>query len=103
MSRYTVYVVPDDFRSIKPLPGHMRQRVSRAIDELADNPRPSYSKQLEVADMEDPAREVRRLRIDNWRVVYLVSEDEQTVDVVAVRKRPPYDYGDLAQLLGGQV
>ena len=62
MSRYTVYVVPDEFRSIKHLPGYVRQRVSRAIDELADNPSPSYSKQLEVADMEDPAREVRRRR-----------------------------------------
>jgi mRNA interferase RelE/StbE len=101
MSRYAVYVVPDEFRSIKRLPGNVRQRVTRAIDELADNPRPPHSKQLEIAELEGPPGEVRRLRIDNWRVVYLVSDDEKTVDVVAVRKRPPYDYGDLAQLLGG--
>ena len=25
MSRYTVYVVPDEFRSIKRLPGNVRQ------------------------------------------------------------------------------
>ncbi len=103
MSRYTLYVVPDEFRSIKRLPGNVRQRVRHAIDELADNPRPPRSKQLDVADMEGPAPEVRRLRIDNWRVVYLVSDDEKTVDVVAVRRRPPYDYGDLAQLLGRQI
>jgi hypothetical protein len=29
-----------------------------------------------------------------------MSEQEKAVDVVAVRKRPPYDYGDLGELLG---
>ena len=103
MSRYTVYVVPDEFRSIKRLPGNVRQRVRHAIDDLADNPRPPHSRQLEVAELEGSPAEVRRLRIDNWRVVYLVSDDEKTVDVVAVRKRPPFDYGDLGQLLGRQM
>ena len=103
MSRYTVYVVPDEFHTIKQLPGSVRQRVKRAIDDLADNPRPSNSKQLDVSDEEDLACEVRRLRIHNWRVVYRITEEEKAVDVVAVRKRPPYDYGDLAELLGRQT
>ena len=34
MSRYTVYILPDEFRSIKRLPGQMRQRVKHAIDKL---------------------------------------------------------------------
>jgi hypothetical protein len=32
--------------------------------------------------------------------VYALTEVEQVVDVLAVRKRPPYDYGDLSALLG---
>jgi hypothetical protein len=28
MSRYTLYVVPDEFRSIKRLPGKVRQRIT---------------------------------------------------------------------------
>jgi mRNA interferase RelE/StbE len=100
MSRYTVYVLPEEFRRIKRLPGHVRQRVKYAIDELADDPRPTQSKKLDVADLEDSGREVRRVRRDNWRIVYVVSDGEAMVDVVAVRKRPPYDYGDLAELLG---
>jgi len=32
--------------------------------------------------------------------VYAVTEADKTIDVLAVRKRPPYDYGDLDQLLG---
>ena len=100
MTGYTVYILPDEFRRIKRLPGHVRQRVKRAIDELAEDPRPVRSKEFDVADVEATGVEVRRLRLDHWRIVYVVSEEERTVDVVAVRKRPPYDYGDLGELLG---
>lgn len=98
MSQYAVYVLPGEFRTIKRLPGNVRQRIKRAIDGLSDNPRPTGSKQLQVSDEKELAWELWRLRIDNWRIVYLISEEERTVDVVAVRKRPPYDYGDLAEL-----
>jgi mRNA interferase RelE/StbE len=37
--------------------------------------------------------------LDKWRIVYVITESESTVDVLAVRKRPPYDYGDLTALL----
>jgi mRNA interferase RelE/StbE len=96
MSRYTVYVTPTALHEIKDLPGHIKQRVRRAIDALAENPRPSDSKQL---DLPDEVFSVWRLRFDRWRILYVVSEDEKTVDVLAVRRRPPYDYADLAQLL----
>jgi mRNA interferase RelE/StbE len=99
MSRYTVYVLPDEFRRIKQLPGNVRQRVKNVIDKRADDPRPTQSKKLDVAGAEDPTREVRRVRLDNWRIVYVISEQEKAVDVVAVRKRPPCDYGDLGEIL----
>jgi len=47
------------------------------------------------------ASELYRIRMDRWRILYLVDEAERTVDVLAVRRRPPYDYGDLEQLLAG--
>jgi mRNA interferase RelE/StbE len=102
MSQYSVYVVPDEFRAIKKLPGNVRHRVRSAIDELADNPRPRHGKRLDDPDVKELACEVWRLRIDNWRIVYLITEAEKVIDVVAVRKRPPYDYGDLAKSLSGQ-
>ncbi|MBI1904200.1 MAG: hypothetical protein HYS13_24155 [Planctomycetia bacterium] len=34
MSRYTVYVTPGAWKEIKRLPGHIRQRVRRAVDAL---------------------------------------------------------------------
>jgi mRNA-degrading endonuclease RelE of RelBE toxin-antitoxin system len=47
MSRYTVYVLPDEFRQIKRLPGNVRQRVKNFIDELAEDPRSTQSKKLD--------------------------------------------------------
>ncbi len=96
MSRYTVYVIPRAWQEIKNLPGYMRQRVRRAIDAFADNPRPPESKQLNVPDLEP---DLYRLRLDRWRGIYAVTEDQGVVDVLAVRKRPPYDYDDLESLI----
>jgi mRNA interferase RelE/StbE len=63
---------------------------------LSDNPRPPQSKRLDLPEVD---AEVWRLRLDNWRILYAIDESEQIVDVLAVRKRPPYDYGDLEKLL----
>lgn len=96
VNKYTVYVTLDAWREIKELPGFVRQRVKRAIDNLATDPRPPDSKALNVPDVD---LEVRRLRLDDWRIVYAIVEADKAIDVLAVRKRPPYDYGDLEKLL----
>ena len=96
MSRYEVYTLPQAWDEMKNLPGHMRQRVRRAVKALADDPRPAGSKRLDVPGFE---RELRRLQMEKWRIVYVITENEGIVDVLAVRKRPPYDYGDLTTLL----
>ena len=96
MSQYKVYVTPSAWQEVKDLPGHMRQRVKRAIDDLASNPRPPDGKALELPNFD---YNVWRLRLDKWRIVYLITEADHIIDVLAVRKRPPYDYGDLEKLM----
>jgi mRNA interferase RelE/StbE len=87
VSAYTLYVTPDAWNEIKKLPGNMRQRVRRAIEKLAEQPRPPKSKALTIPELEC---DVRRLRLERWRIVYATTETSQTVDVLAVRKRPPF-------------
>jgi mRNA interferase RelE/StbE len=96
VSHFKVYTTPRALKEAQDLPGHVRQRVKRAIRALADNPRPSGSKDLDVADLQP---EIRRLKLDKWRVIYAITEVDNAIDVLAVRKRPPYDYGDLETLL----
>ena len=100
MKRYDVWIEPAVYQVRKRLPGRFRQRVKRAIAALADDPRPPNSRALDVSDLDVPPDvELRRIRMDPWRMVYAVNDAEAWVWVLAVRKRPPYDYEDLEELL----
>lgn len=93
---YQIEVSPGARAEIPRLPGHVRQRIRRAISALAEDPRPPTSRLL---DHDLAVGEPRRLRIDRWRIVYAVlGGDRRIVAVVAVRRRPPYTYQDLATL-----
>jgi mRNA-degrading endonuclease RelE of RelBE toxin-antitoxin system len=96
LSQYTVYVSQRAWKEIQDLPGNVRQRAKRAIDDLADNPLPPAAKKLDTPEF---VHDLRRLRLDKWRIVYTVSESDHVVDVLAIRRRPPYDYGDLGRLI----
>lgn len=93
---YTVFVMPQAWQEMNALPGNMRQRVRREVDRLRNNPKPAQSKQLEVAIS---GVVLYRVRLDRWRLVYAVNEAAQQIQVLAVRKRPPYNYDDLDELL----
>ena len=97
---YKVWTRPQALKETAALPGHVRQRVKRAISDLAANPRPPESQDMGTpADVLGEGYEARRLRLDRWRVVYLVDHDNEWVYVLAVRRRPPYDYADLVELI----
>jgi mRNA interferase RelE/StbE len=86
---------------IADLPGNVRQRVRRAVGHLPQNPRPEQSKVLDLPeDLRQPHLEARRLRMDQWRVIYIIDDDLEQINILAVRRRPPYDYADLEELLG---
>ena len=102
MSHYEVYITPSAWKEIQKLPGKIRQRVKKSIDSFVTSPRIARSQELDTDGLDilqDKEIEVRRLRIDNWRIVYAITESEQYIDVLTVRKRPPYDYANLAELL----
>lgn len=104
MTAYTVYITPRAWDELNALPGNMRQRLRRDITSLATMPRPSVSKALSlpetIAHLAASAdTELRRLRIERWRVVYAVSDTDATVDILTIQKCPPYDYGNLNELL----
>src|SRR5574341_23767 len=95
------YITPDALREIKALPGYVRQRVKRAVGDLANDPYPAHSNELDFPDdlISEVDVKVRRICLDKWRILYAITETEAVIDVLAVRKRPPYDYGDLEALL----
>ena len=96
---YELWIRDEARNEIGRLPGHMRQRVRRAVQNLASEPRPPQSRPMKASAGLDV--EVRRIRLERWRLIYVVDEAWSEVGVLAVRRRPPYDYRDLSELLAG--
>ena len=104
MASYQVEVTSQVRKEIRRLPGNIRQRVIRTLRALRQEPRPHNSQPLDTAKAGielEPGVELCRIRISSWRVVYLVEEEWKLISVLAVRKRPPYQYDDLDKLVRG--
>jgi hypothetical protein len=98
---YDLYVEPEVHAARAHLPGNMRQRLRPAITALAAAPRPPDSPQIDTTSLDLRGDiEIRRLRMDRWHIVYALYDGEQWVWVLALHRRPPYDYGDLPDLIG---
>ena len=70
---YSVFVEPDVHISRSQIPGNLRQRVRRLIEELGRTPRPQSSIALDVEGLAlAPDIEVRRVRIDALRLIYVL-------------------------------
>jgi mRNA interferase RelE/StbE len=63
---------------LRRLPGHVRQRARRAIQELAHEARPGDAKELREKSG------FYRLRLDGWRIVYRVDDENQVVRILRV-------------------
>ena len=55
-------------------------RISDKILELEDDPRPQGCRKLR-------GLEGWRIRVGNWRVIYIIDDTEQLVTIVAVKRR----------------
>gem|GEM_PF-543922 len=94
---YDLFLEPEVHAAREQLPGNMRQRVRRTIAALAASPRLSDSAAMNTAGLELRYDvELRRIRMEHWRIVYAVCDAEQWVWVLTIRRRPPYGYDDLA-------
>jgi mRNA-degrading endonuclease RelE of RelBE toxin-antitoxin system len=101
MDSYQVEITNAARREIRNLPGHARPLVFREIQTLEKDARPYTSRGMKSTKTFKIPKdmELRRIRIDRWRVVYVIEPDLSLVTVLAVRKRPPYQNDDLEELL----
>jgi mRNA interferase RelE/StbE len=98
--RFRLWIEPEVHSTRESLPGNIRQRMKRIINGLADNPRPANSRLLDVEELEISAHiEIRRVRLDKWRILYAVNEIEGWVWILQIHKRPPYQYEDLPKIV----
>lgn len=80
MASYNVLIKPSATKELEAIPQKDRLRVVTKIRSLADNPRPIGCEKLS-------GREEYRLRQGRYRVVYSVSDPDQTVLIVKIAHR----------------
>lgn len=102
-SQFRVWLKPSVHKIRDRLPGKVRHRIRQLLDQLRADPRPSNSRMLELSD-EAPASvrrgwEVRRARIEDWRIIYAIHLEWNEIGVLLIARRPPYSYEDLGELL----
>ena len=60
-------------------------RISKAIDTLADNPRPPGCLQVKTAEG------LWRIRVGDWRIGYEIDDEARTVTIITVGHRSEFD------------
>lgn len=78
---YSISVTPNARRSLGKLSHESAERIARAIDALASEPRPTGCKKLKGAD------ELWRIRVGDYRVIYTINDGKLLVLVVRVGHR----------------
>jgi mRNA interferase RelE/StbE len=77
---YTVILKRSAERELAGLPAQLHERITRKLLELEDNPRPHGVQKLHGQDR-------YRLRIGDYRVLCIIDDRTQTVEIVAVGHR----------------
>ena len=80
MASYKLLIKPSAVKELEAVPARDRRKVAAKIQALAVDPRPRGSEKLS-------GQERYRLRQGDYRVVYAIDHDAQTVLVVKIGNR----------------
>jgi mRNA interferase RelE/StbE len=78
--RFAVHIKASAERDMTSLPKTIFRTVSKKILDLESNPRPQRCKKLS-------GREEYRVRVGDYRVLYIVNDVTKVIDIVAVGHR----------------
>ena len=81
--RYNLLILPSARRQLRQFQStHHRKRedIVAGIMSLAENPRPATARKL-------VNREEWRLRVGNYRILYLIDDAQQTITITAIAHR----------------
>jgi mRNA interferase RelE/StbE len=81
MAIYQVIFARSAARELSRLDRHVAERVLRATEKLAADPRPVGCAKLTGSQND------WRIRVGDWRVLYTIDDAARVVDVAAVRHR----------------
>jgi mRNA interferase RelE/StbE len=77
---YTIYLKRSAEKELEDLPAKMHDKIIEALLSLKDDPFPRNAKKLH-------GREGVRIRVGNYRVLYVVDERGKKIEVISVADR----------------
>ena len=78
---YQIQVSKSAFKELEQLPQTQYIRIAKAIDALADEPRPFGCKKLKNKESQ------YRIRVGVYRIVYSIYDNLLLIDIIRVRHR----------------
>ncbi len=81
MGDYTITFARSARKELESFDAHIVSRIFPKIEALAKAPRPAGCRKLQGE------KNLWRIRVGDYRVIYTIDDDEQYVDIVAVRHR----------------
>ena len=81
MARYALEIKPSARKELEKLSDTLIVRMAPKIDGLAADPRPSGSRKLRGY------KDIWRIRVGDYRVVYIVDDDRKMVSVTRIAHR----------------
>jgi mRNA interferase RelE/StbE len=88
---YSIQLTPRAAREYRQLPRNIQERVSRRIDELADEPRPHGAEKLAGHNP------LYRVRVGEYRIIYEVRDVDAVIAITLIGHRRDV-YRDLDNL-----
>jgi mRNA interferase RelE/StbE len=81
LSDYSLEIKPSARKELEALPDHALARTVHKIESLAHTPRPAGCKKLQGY------KDHWRVRVGDWRVVYIIDDKAKLVSVTRVAHR----------------
>jgi len=81
MADYSIVFARSARKELESLSAKLVQRIFPTIEALAKEPPPKGCRKLTAE------KNLWRLRVGDYRVIYTIDDDKQAIDVVAVRHR----------------
>jgi mRNA interferase RelE/StbE len=79
---YNISINQSALKELGKLPKAMAKKAEKAIDALAEEPRPVGVKKLKGAD-----EDLYRIRVGDFRIIYSIEDEIKIVDVLKIGHR----------------
>ena len=79
---YVITINPSALKELSKLPKATVKKAEKAINSLADNPRP-----LGVKKLKDSIEDLYRIRIGDYRIIYSIEDEIKIIDILRIGHR----------------